>query len=459
MFGKAALMIVLGLSSIMALSSVNDNDVASVASRNFVDHYCSETAHQIALAGANMAANGFFVSPAWEPGSPLTNADLMDGTVNVTKEVIDPVKGRIRLVSTGRFMGEQRTVTIVMQSSNFAKFCLYINDFGTSGFFATGDLFTGPVHCNVPFKSGVPDPAKALRLKGNPVFKGKVTSDLNWKAMDGSTNPTFEAGFEDKIHVTLPTEYADRLINAARTGDYDQYGNLIKGFEFTDSRNVSIYFNGDGTMSYKEFTLTDTSFNTMGKRSIPPTDPTLFTSQGWKKRTIADLSKNGSFLIRNGNLRIRGVLDGKITIGVLSSSATDYSSRGNVYFEDDVTYKANPYTGSSDDLLGIVAQNYIYAADTPENKSDLVTMGALFSKNRGVITENMSSISSKKLVCGNWEYRGGVTDGVAQTTGILSSSKIYGFNQRFIYDTRLLKDSPPFFPCTGALQILSWLEE
>lgn len=460
MFGKAALLVIAGLSSIVVYIGMNNSDVGSVAERNYTTHYARAMAHQIATSGANIAASNFFITPAWNPDESLNGVDCMEGTLTVTREVIDKRKGRIRVVSTGRYFGEERRVTVVMQSTSFAKFCLYINDFGTSGFFATGDLFTGPVHVNVPLKNGVPDSKKALRLKGTPRFEGKVTSDIGWQAMDGSTKPVFEQGFEDKINVVLPDEFADPLIDAARVGDYDEYGNNIKGFEFTKDRNVSMVLNGDGTATYKEYTLTDSKFNELPDRCKPPTKVSDQIAQGWKTVDLKTIAPNGALLIANGNLRIKGVLDGKITIGVLSSSKTDLSSRGNVYFEDNVTYKDDPYTGTSNDFFGIVAQNYIYAADTPENKDDLVTYGSMFSKNRGVATENISALNSKKIQCGVWEYRGGVTDGQAQITGYYGSGgKIYGFSQHFLYDTRLLKDSPPFFPGTGAVQILSWLEE
>ncbi|MFZ1731897.1 MAG: hypothetical protein WBQ23_13340 [Bacteroidota bacterium] len=460
MFGKAALLVIAGLSSIVVFIGINNDDVATVTERNFTNHYAREMAHQIAVSGANIAASNFFISPAWNPNESLNGIDLIGGTVSVTREVLDKIKGRIRIVSTGTLLGIERRVTVVMQSSSFAKFCLYINDFGTSGFFATGDVFTGPVHVNVPLKNGVPDPNKSLRLQGAPDFQGKVTSDIMWTAMDRSTNPNFEAGFEDQVNVVLPNEFADPLINAVRNGDYDEYGTNIKGFEFTKDRNVSMVLNGDGTATYKEYGLSDAAFNTVSTRCTPPATEALRIAAGWKTVKLDSISPNGAFLIANGNLRLKGVLDGKITIGVVSSSKTDLSARGNVYFEDDVTYLNDPFVGESDDMLGIVAQNYIWAADTPPNKDNLITYGSLFSKNRGVATENVSTLASKKIRCGNWDYRGGVTDGQAQTTGYYGGvGKIYGFSQRFIYDDRLLKDSPPFFPGTGAVQILSWLEE
>jgi hypothetical protein len=292
------------------------------------------------------------------------------------------------------------------------------------------------------------------------VFKGKVTSDIMWKAMDGSTKPVFERGFEDKINVTLPQQFAEALTEAVRVGEADEYGNVTRGFEFTNDRNISIVLNSDGTMTYKEFTLSDAAFNTVSTRCTPPATRAQQNAQGWKTVPLDSIAPNGALLIPNGNLRIKGTLDGKITLGILSSSASDKSSRGNVYFEDDVVYRQDPFAGESDDMLGIVAQNYIYAADTPANKDDLITYGSLFSKNRGVATENISALNSSKIQCGNWDYRGGVTEGQSQITGYMGSGgKIYGFSQRFYYDERLLSDSPPYFPGTGALQILSWLEE
>ena len=546
MGGKAALIVVVGFNLVLMIFTGKNNDISQMASTNYVDHYCSEIAHNIALSGANLAANRFFVSPAWEPKNDgLDNTAYNQGTLRVSKEETGH-NGRVRIVSTGRYMGIERKVTVVMQATSFGKFALFINSMGAGGgYFPTDTRFDGPVHVNVPLRNGSPDLRQRFRLKGKPTFLGKVTSDVMWQSVDSrdgggklspeqtkkgvengtlKTQPDFQAGFEDGVHITLPNEFDQALKQAVEVGSYDEHGTQQIGFEFPKDKNISLVFNGDGTISYKAFDHSDTSFNTIGTRI----DPTAGSGggaidikypkkwdkwsdkrkqrwlkkkgysdgnsggsgdNGWTTVTYDELVPagkefNGALLIRNGNLRVKGTVDERITIAVLDQNNKEAPSInsgtkgyyqngewikfsvdpskyfGNVWFEDDVYYKDDPYKNpKSDDMLGIISTNYMFAADTPENNTtNLVTHGSYFSLHKGATTENLFQLPNMRFG-GNrvdWEYRGGWTEGEAQYTTRGSSQ---GYDQKYIYDTRLMKDSPPFFPATGALSILSWYEE
>ncbi len=482
MGGKAALIIVVGFGIVLMFYSSNNNSVAGLASENFVDHYVNEVAYRIAVTGANIAANRFFVSPAWKPSTEgLDDADFSGGTLRITRYDTAAYNGRVTVVSEGSYFGTTRRVTVVMQATSFGKFVLYVNDFGTSGHYPGGTVFDGPVHINVPFKSGVPDPARALRLDGSPTFKGKVTSDIMWKSATSTpATPKFEQGFESGVHISLPDQFAEQLKNACDVGSYSKSGTHQVGVKFNADRNVSIVFNSNGTITYKEFALSDTSFNTKGKRCDPPSDPAVAAAQGWITTRFEDMVPageefNGAVMVPNGNVRIKGTIDGNITLGVLDKdnkvaptlttssnpfSVSPNSYRGNVWFEDDVLYKDDPLTNpASDDMFGIVCTNYLFAANTEaNNKTDLITCGSYFSRFKGAITENLWTLPD--MVFGgqrlDWIYRGGWTEGQAQYTTYGSKK---GYDQIYQYDPRLQKQSPPFFPATGALSILSWYEE
>ena len=511
MGGKAALIVVVGFNIVLMIFTTHNNDVGQLTSRNYVNHYCNEVAHNIAVSGANLAANRFFVTPAWEPKNEgVDECDYNQGTLRIKKEATGH-KGRVRIVSSGRFMGVERRVTVVMQATSFGKFALFINAMGTGGgYFPTDTYFDGPVHVNVPMINGSPDLRQRFRLLGKPTFLGKVTSDVMWQSVDSrdgggklspeqtkqwieddkmATQPDFQTGFEDGVHITLPNEFDRELIRAVEVGEYDEHGKHHVGYEFPSDRNVSLIFNDDGTITYKLFNLSDTSFNTIGKRIEPPANSAQAKAEGWITTSFNDLVPankqfNGALLIRNGNLRVKGTLDGKVTIGVLdknnkempniSSGTKAYKQNGewikfsanpqqycgNVWFEDDIYYKDDPYTNpKSDDMLGIITTNYIFAADNPENNTtDLVTHGSFFSLYKGATTENLYQRPNMRFGGDrlDWKYKGGWTEGEAQYT---TRGSKQGYDQVYMYDNRLLKDSPPFYPATGALSILSWYEE
>lgn len=508
MGGKAALIIIAGFSSIVMLLGANNSNISQTVNRTFVNHYTEEIAHQIAVSGANIACNRFFVTPAWTPSSTgVSNASYNGGTLDVTTQTVDASKGRIRVVSTGRYMGMTRRITIVMQASTFGKFALFVNSMGTGGaYYPPGTAIDGPVHINVPFKNGAPDPAQSFRVDGG-VYNGKVTSDLMWTAAGGKAKPNFNQGFEANVHVTLPDEFDAKLKEAVTTGSYDQYGTQSLGFKFTDNKNVACVFGSDasgaGTITYKEYALTDSAFHNTKDR-IPSslftangtcTDPTAAAAAGWVTKKFPELvasgkNFNGALYLKNGNIAMRGEVNGKITVGAVHvntstgvpvaapavasgtkaywnvnrweyHSVSPHTSYGNVWLDGDITYKTDPFVdASSDDMLGVVATNYIFASDNPRNNTTkLITSGSYFSKFKGATTENLYNLPNMKIDAGtllNWEYKGGWTEGAAQLTTTTNGK---GYDQIYQYDQRLLKDSPPFYPATGALSILSWLEE
>ena len=66
--GKLALFLVLGFSSMFLMMSYNANSVATRTVDNMVDYHTISVAHNIALSGANVAANQMFLDPSWSAG-------------------------------------------------------------------------------------------------------------------------------------------------------------------------------------------------------------------------------------------------------------------------------------------------------------------------------------------------------------------------------------------------------
>jgi len=68
MSGKATLLLIVGFSLIFLVVSKNFGDVSNRAVDNFVDYYTQTVAHDIAISGANIAANNIFLDPTWSSG-------------------------------------------------------------------------------------------------------------------------------------------------------------------------------------------------------------------------------------------------------------------------------------------------------------------------------------------------------------------------------------------------------
>ena len=61
MGGKAILFVVVGFGIIFALMGLKFGSVSTSSVQNFVQYYSSTKAHNIAVSGANLAANAIFL--------------------------------------------------------------------------------------------------------------------------------------------------------------------------------------------------------------------------------------------------------------------------------------------------------------------------------------------------------------------------------------------------------------
>ena len=84
MGGKVSLLLVLGFSAIFAMMGRDLLNFSNEASENFYNYYTGTKAHNIAVSGANMAANKLFLNKAWTAG--FANLSIDDGMMHVNVE-------------------------------------------------------------------------------------------------------------------------------------------------------------------------------------------------------------------------------------------------------------------------------------------------------------------------------------------------------------------------------------
>jgi hypothetical protein len=186
-------------------------------------------------------------------------------------------------------------------------------------------------------------------------------------------------------------------------------------------------------------------------------DSTITVKEGAnppQRHPIATYARNGTIFVQDGNLRVKGTVAGKLTIGASGSSG---AAKGNVWIDDDIVYKRDPQQGPSPDLLGICAQNDIIITNNAANRSDIRIHAALFSLSGGLTAQNHNTRGPS----GTIHLIGGITQHQRGPVGTFSGSPpriTHGFYKNYRYDERLMVDSPPFFPLTGSHEILSWYE-
>jgi len=397
MGGKALLFVVVGFSIIYMALGRNYNDVTTRAIINAADYFNESVAHNIAVSGANMAANQIFLDPTWIAG--YSNINYQRGILNVKIDTSGITK---TITSISAFHDVKDTVVVILQPSKFSKFAYY-SVYEPSGiWWVTGDTVWGPLHTQ-----------DYLRISGSPVYYGKTTTLKGTKYNSGYNSPKFYGGYEKGVSLALP----DNSVSSIES---------VAGKVFSGHDTVYVTFVRD-SIRYK-YSYSSSYTTVLG----------------------SSLTSNGVIYAKNAVVRLQGELTGKYT--VVASGST----KGTVYLDNDVTYQYDPrdYPGS-DDMLGIVAENYVYVTDNTANSSDINIDATIFCKNGGFGAQNYSS----RGVDGYINLLGGIIQYQRQAVGTTSGGYITsGFLKRYKYDDRFMTESPPSFPTTNSFEIVSWYE-
>lgn len=403
MGGKGAILLVLSFSVLFLVFGQRFNWLTNDAMDNLVDYYTETKAHNIAVSGANLAASAVFFDGGWSDG--YSDLPFNGGEINV---IVSDIGSERLLTCQGTYEGITKEVKIRFKPSSFAKFAYYMNLFGGSDKFYSGDTIWGPFHTN-----------GKLSTEGSPVFYGKATTKLGLK-MFNPKDPKFYGGYESGIDV--PFEFDTTGIpTAAATG-----GKLYPA----GPQDVRLTFNSDATVTHS------TSPMGSGTWSAAVTEP------------MASFAPNGVVWNPKGNMYVSGTVNGQYTIGVGISSGL---GSGNVYFEDDLVYRTDPIDDPNcSDMLGIISGNNVFVADVPANYHDINIHASILASKGGLAVENLNSFPT----AGTLYLAGGIIGHQNQAF----KDGVHGFNLKLKYDERFMVASPPFFPLTDGLEIVSWFE-
>ncbi len=430
MGGKAAILLVLGFSLIFLVAGSNFNRVASTSVDNMTNYYSETAAYNIAATGANMACNKIFLNEAWSAG--FNNVSFGGGTINVTVQV-DAFQNTRTVTATGTYNGVSKQIQIILAPTKFSYYTYYSAQEPSNIWWTTGDTVWGPLHIQ-----------GNLQVAGSPVFYGRATwrdslvfyDNGHWERrrirvgnrwrtvyvwVPGTADPKFYGGYEQGVNVEMPTNAVSNLSDAAHSG----------GAVFTNHDTVYLTFQGD-SLKYK-FRSRDNYTSTL----------------------LSTFAPNGAIFVDNGVIRLKGTIKGQYTVG--ASARGNYAqSKGKVFIDDDVVYNTDPRTNpSSTDLFGIVTQNEVLISDNLANATGIKIEASIFSELAGFGAENYD----RRVGGGFIDLYGGIQQKVRKAVGTFDNYGIVtGFNKRYRYDERLRHASPPFYPGTGELQIVSWYE-
>ncbi|MEJ5351861.1 MAG: DUF4900 domain-containing protein [Melioribacteraceae bacterium] len=415
MGGKGALLLVLGFSLIFMVAGRNFNQMATSTVENFANYYYTSKAHNYAAAGLNLVANKLFLNNSM--GDNTFNYRLYDtpndyGDVQVRLITIDPFRRLRQIVSTANYQGTTYTIKVLFQPSSFAKYAYFSDTEGSTIWWTTRDTVWGPFHTN-----------GQLRVADEPVFYGKVTIDGSVVKYSNSARPKFYGGLETGVHQDIPQNGVAGVANAASAG-----GKVITGKNL-----VYMEFRGD-SIRYR------------------------FSSTGsWTYVLASAFAPNGVIYIDNAEVHIKGTVKGQYTIAASGTGA----DRGKIYLDDNIVCYNNPQTNpNSTDMIGIVAERDVVVTDNTPNRSDIVIQAAIYAQRGSFTAENYNT----RPPSGTIFLYGGITQYMRGPVGQFREERgggitiVNGFSKRYRYDSRFMLGSPPAFPWTGNLEIVSWFE-
>ena len=414
--GKYSLILILGFSIVVLGLLPLIHGRASRSYENYVDYYESSQARNIAISGANFGANMLFQNSS----ASFSYSDIQMGEGSFSISTTKQPDSTILLKSYGKFHRRNHTAEVLFGPSSIAKFGVYLASMGNI-YWTTGDTVRGPCHVN-----------NILNLYGTPVFFGKVTTlnGTNPSTLPaGGTNPKFYGGYQSGVSVSMPPNLNNLKIAASAGGMTFTPPALPAG-----TYELYVKFNSNGTISYKEF-----------KGTTKLSDTTV---------TINQLAPNGVILVNNGNIKVEGVVNGKVTL--CAASGTEPAT-GKIFIKGNIFYNDNPIENpSSDDFLGLVAEKDVVIPlpdeypDTP-CPTNIEIYASVFSRTGKFYAE----LDSKMGKLGNINFYGSMS---SYTIGAFSAGSTYGYSNNFHFDRRLLIETPPYYPETNILEILSWKE-
>jgi hypothetical protein len=429
--GKFSVLMVIGLCAVLMIMGPNMYRFANNGYKNYLDYEARMISHNIAVSGVNIAANALFLNNQWITG--YTNVSFNGGTFTVkvdSSQLALTGLYRKRLTSISTYGGNHDTVIVTFQPSNFAEFCVYLQNMAGGVSWATGDTVWGPCHID-----------SVMGVSGTPVFYGKTTTKNGTNPStlpSGSTNPKFYGGYQSGVSIPMPTSFAKAETSASQNG---------KVFSYTGSGTyvVNFTFNNDSTVTYRQI-----------KNGVKDSNTTV---------KINTLAPNGTIWVKNGNVTMKtSTLKGKCTIIV--SGAASSTTQGNIVIGGNIKYSSDPsLTGTGTDMLGLCADNNIqvHAPDTLSYPTipaqhDVIVESALFTRTGKFYTDLYNNSSATGL--GMVKVIGSL---VSKSIGAFSTPDAsgnvkYGYRNLFLFDNRFYNSFPPNYPVTGYYNIVAWKE-
>ncbi|MCW8817799.1 MAG: hypothetical protein OQK52_08010, partial [Ignavibacteriaceae bacterium] len=311
MTGKAILLVVIGFSLTLLVLGHKFGSLSNRAVDNYVSYQKETVAHNIAISGANIAANEIYMNPGWDDGYSIP---FQGGHLDVTVTMVDPVLGYREITSQGTFDNTSSEIKLRIAPSNFSEYAYYStwersSPSSTGTIWWTGkDTVWGPFHTQ-----------DNLNVALHPSFLGARTSHkgaINYKTNKSTDSPVITGIYEAGRNLEIPPQSVENLEAAADDN----------GLKFKNQDTVYLVFDRD-SLRYKY------------------TYKSKYTAL-----YLPSAAPNGLIYAKDCVVRLQGVVKGRYTLGC--SSSTSSTGKGTIWLDDNIVYDTNPLTDpNSTDLF------------------------------------------------------------------------------------------------------------
>jgi hypothetical protein len=232
MGGKAALIVVFGLTFLFSSYQLRTGSVTTRAAENLFRYYDKKMAHQISVSGLNIAAAKLYENNTWR--GPMTHVPFRTGEFSLS---FVNYGDTLLVASQGIYDGVTDTVMAYFSLDNpYTKYTFFT--FQENGVnWAPNDTIWGPIHTNATLNH---------QNNASIVFFGKVTAGGGISAPPAHAHTQFLGGYEVGVYVPQVTNMTD-LINAATSGGF---------LSANPADTLKIELNNDGSLDiYNNSTL------------------------------------------------------------------------------------------------------------------------------------------------------------------------------------------------------------
>jgi hypothetical protein len=424
MGGKAALVLILGFSFLMAYAILNLSTAGTRSVENMSTYTSMTASHNLALAGANVGLAKLYRDTTWGSSGPSTVSQSFsglpfDGSFSATASLVSQGK-MLRSVSAIPAGGTtyRDTVEVILNTSANNSFSLFawMTNLENGVFWITGDSVWGRVHSN-----------DNLTVSGSPAFLQKVTTSKGFIPPLGKSQTIGGKTYTNKAifmnppqpetgvaRIDFPTDMSGIAAAAAS----------VNGRKYTTDIWVTLDAKSSGAGDGKAY---------VRKSQAGPIIDSV---------SLADPGFNG-VIMGTGVVNVLGTLDGRLTI---ASYSTPSATGNNLVIQGDILYQHDPRNGTSADMLGLVANNDVIVADNITGATNRTIQGSIFARTGSFTAQNYSA----RPINGELRILGSIVQNSRGVVGTFNgaSNLQSGFYNRYRYDDRLSDPNvrPPSYP-------------